>query len=544
MTNQPKDLDIMPSLVGQEDEKVSGTPKNLIGDLDIYLSSKKGAGKFIKDLAIYSPSQFLPALTAFITTPILTRLFAPSEYGYWALAGGVSGFLASLAVSGFGSAALRYYPAYKARSTLNVFFATLGVSIGTAIIVVAGVSFLALLLFKEHISPALYPLLPLVIMIFIAESFFAVFISVMRAQERSGLFTSFQLLRHYGSLGFGLLLVVVLGFRVEGLLWGTFLILVLTLPFLIRMATKGVGIHPQHSHLADFLQIWHFAWPLTLGNVAMWGLRVSDLFIISLFWTERDVGLYSVSYNISARSIELLVMLFLLSVSPLVYSTWENEGREATEKTLSMLTRVYLILCLPAAVGLSVLAFPFVALLTSPDYYEGFKIVGFVVFSSFFWGLAFIASMGIAIKKKAIRLGANQIIAASTHIGLQLLLVPRFGYAAAAISTLIGYTVLFVLMTLASRPYLTWRFPFSTLGNVIVASVLMGLAAWGIYRLSGAGNKGSPVYLFLSIVVAVPTYFVCLWRLGEVKGEEKKAVLQLCSRLTKKVVRSEFRRRH
>ena len=266
----------------------------------------------------------------------------------------------------------------------------------------------------------------------------------------------------------------------------------------------------------------------------MWGLRVSDLFILSSFRPERDVGLYSVSYNISAKTIELLVELFFLSVSPLVYSTWENEGREATEKTLSMITRVYLILCLPAAVGLSVLAFPFVALLTSPDYYEGFKIVGFVVFSSFVWGLAFIASMGIAIKKKAIRLGANQIIAASTHICLQLLLVPRFGYVAAAISTLIGYTVLFVLMTLASRPYLTWRFPFSTLGNVIVASVLMGLTAWGIYRLSGAGNKGSSVYLFLSIVVAVPTYFVCLWFLGEVKKEEKHKVMQLWFKVTGK----------
>jgi O-antigen/teichoic acid export membrane protein len=487
--------------------------------------------KFVKDLAIYSPSQFLPALTAFITTPILTRLFPPAEYGYWALALSVSAFLVALAVSGLGSAVIRFYPAYKATSTLNVFFATLGVSAGSAITVVAAVSFLTLLLFRESIPPALYSLLPLVVMIFIAQSIFAVFISVMRAQGRSGSFTSFQLIMNYGSLGIGLLLVVVLGFRVEGLLWGTLLTLVLTLPFLIFLATKSVGIHPQRFHLPDALQIWQYAWPLTLGNMAMWGLRVSDLFIISSFRPERDVGLYSVSYNISAKSIELLVALFLLSVSPLVYSTWEGEGREATEKTLTMVTRVYLILCLPAAVGLSVLAFPFVALLTTPDYYEGSRIVGFVAFSSFAWGLANIAMMGIAIKKKAGRIGANQIVAASTHIGLQLLLVPRFGYVAAAISTLIGYTVLLVLQTLASRPHLTWRFPFSTLRNVFAASVVMGLAAWGIYGMSGAGSRVSIAYLFLSIIVAVPTYVICLWWLGEVKEEEKNTVMQLWYRV-------------
>ena len=482
---------------------------------------------FVKDLAIYSPSKFLPALTAFITTPILTRLFPPAEYGYWALATSVSAFLVALAVSGLGSAALRYYPAYEAKATLNVFLATLGVSIGTVITVVAGVSFLTLFLLKESLPSALVQLLPLVILIFVAQSIFSVFMAVIRAQGRSGSYTSFQLIMNYGGLGVGLLLVAVLGFRVEGLLWGTFLTLVLTLPFLIFLATKSVGIHPQRFHLPDALQIWQYAWPLTLGNMAMWGLRVSDLFIISSFRPERDVGLYSVSYNISAKSIELLVALFLLSVSPLVYSTWEGEGREATEKTLTMVTRVYLILCLPAAVGLSVLAFPFVALLTAPDYYEGSRIVGLVAFSSFAWGLANIAMMGIAIKKRAGRIAANQIIAASIHIGLQLLLVPRFGYAAAAISTLIGYIVLFVLQALTSRPYLTWRFPFSTLRNVIVASVVMGLAAWGIYRMAGNGSRVSQAYLFLSIVVAVVSYVACLWWLGEVKKQEKHAALRL-----------------
>jgi O-antigen/teichoic acid export membrane protein len=164
-------------------------------------------------------------------------------------------------------------------------------------------------------------------------------------------------------------------------------------------------------------------------------------------------------------------------------------------------------------VGLSVLAFPFVALLTSPDYYEGFKIVGFVVFSSFAWGLASIAMMGLAIKKKAGRLGANQIIAAFVHIGLQLLLVPRFGYVASAISTLIGYTVLLILQATASRPYLKWRFPFKTLRNTFVASGVMGLVAWAIYKISRDVNKASPIYLILSISFAV-------------KDDEKVAALQ------------------
>jgi hypothetical protein len=44
----------------------------------------------------------------------------------------------------------------------------------------------------------------------------------------------------------------------------------------------------------------------------------------------------------------------------------------------------------------------------------------------------------------------------------------------------------------------------------------------------------SPVYLLLSIVVAVVVYVVCLWYLGEVKDKEKNTVLQVWYRLAGK----------
>ena len=490
--------------------------------------------RFIADLATYAPSQFLPALTAFITTPILTRLLAPAEYGYWAQASSIAGFLTALAATAIGSAALRFYPAYEVNSTLDVFFATLAGVLIAVVTAVTGISVLLLYVLKESAPPWLVSLLPLVILIFVAQSIFTVSISVIRAQGRSKSFSAFQLLTSYGGLGLGLLLVGVLKFGVEGLLWGTLLALATALPFMVFRATRRIGIHPREFRLPAAFQIWRYAWPLALGDVALWGLRVSDLFIIGSFWPARDVGLYSVSYNISAKSIDLVVTLFLLGLGPLVYRTWEKQGREATERTLTMVTRVYLIVCLPAAVGLSILALPFVKLLTAPDYYEGSRIVGFVVFSSFAWGLINIANMGLTIKQQARRLATNTIIAAAIHIGLQLLLVPRFGYVASAICTLIGYAVLLFLQTVSSRPHLAWRFPFTTLRNVMAASIVMGLVAWGTYGMSGADSGVAPGYLTLSIALAMTTYGVCLWWLGEVDEREKRTVGMMWARVTGK----------
>ena len=212
--------------------------------------------RFVKDLVTYAPSQFLPALTAFITTPILTRLLAPAEYGYWAQAASVAAFLVALAATAIGSAALRFYPAYEANSNLNVFFATFAISVTVVVTVVAGLSILVLFLLNELLPSWLVQLLPLVILIFVAQSIFTVFICVIRAQGRSGSFTVFQLLTSYGGLGVGLLLIAVVGFRVEGLLWGNLLALITTLPFLVFVATRRVGIHPRHFQLADAIEIW------------------------------------------------------------------------------------------------------------------------------------------------------------------------------------------------------------------------------------------------------------------------------------------------
>jgi len=175
-----------------------------------------------------------------------------------------------------------------------------------------------------------------------------------------------------------------------------------------------------------------------------------------------------------------------------------------------------------------------VALLTAPEYHEGSRIVGLVVVSSFTWGLSNIAMLGLTIKKQALRLAGNTIIAASVHIGLMLLTVPRFGYIAAAVSTVIGYGVLLGLQAIASRPHLTWRFPVTTARNVVTASIVMGSATWGVYGLAGIVHGVSAVFLLLSIAVAVPTYGVCLWRFGEFDAAELKTASAMWTRLTAK----------
>ena len=98
------------------------------------------------------------------------------------------------------------------------------------------------------------------------------------------------------------------------------------MPLLVRLVARGSS-SPSDIKRDDAVQVWHYARPLALGNMAMWGLRLSDRYIIGLFRPMTEVGLYSVAYTISDKSIDLLVALFLLTRGPMLMNIWEAQGR-------------------------------------------------------------------------------------------------------------------------------------------------------------------------------------------------------------------------
>lgn len=477
--------------------------------------------RFVRDMLTYLPAKLLPAFTGFITAPILTRLLLPAEYGNWTLATGIADLLFALSVSGFGAGAMRFFPAYKNRRELSVYFSVLAGSLGAIVALVSSASVVALLLLRPLLPAELYPLLYISIAMFVAQAFFTVFMEVARVQERSGVYTVLQLLTTYGGLGIGLILIVLFGWGVSGLMWGAFVAVALSVPYLLWKTMKGTNASARDFRRGDATTFWHYAWPLAIGNIAMWALRLSDRYIIGLFRPAAEVGLYSVSYNISGKSIDILVALFLLTTGPMIMNTWENEGREATEKSLEVVTRMFIVFCLPAAAGLAILAQPFVGLLTADEYHEGYRVVGPVAFSTFAWGLSQLASRGILLRKQTHRVAINQMTAGAVNIGLNFLLIPTLGFVAAGFTTLAGYTLLLVMQARASRDTLNWRFPIRTFINSALSAAVMSFAVYMFYDTARGGFEVHIPALLGSVTVGLLVYFGALFLSGEWRPEER-----------------------
>ena len=479
-----------------------------------------------KDLVKYLPSYIIPAVVGIIAIPIITRLFPPEDYGDYVLVLITISVLSTISTVWIDAAIIRFFPAYKLNNRLTEFYNTI---IKLAFISVVGISFIfsnVLFLAKGCISAHLYSLMHIGLLTFLASSWLTVLLAFLRAKRQVGLYTSFAIWRSVAGLGFGVVLIIVFHYGVEGLLWGALLSAIIALPLLWRITVRTISLSFKKFYIRSpmSVKITKYGFPLIAVNIAGWVLSLSDRYVLKIFRGSQEVGIYSIGYGISEQTIRIILMLFAIASGPIAFNIWENKGVEASRGFLEKVTRYYLLIALPATVGLSVLAKPVVGVLASPAYLAGYIIVPLVAFSAFFTGIE--RQFGIILnyyKRTDLTMYYN-LIGAALNLGLNLLLIPKYGYIAAAATTFIACIANLVMIIAISRHFLVWQFPFKSFGKIASASGVMGII---VYHLSSNLTSSNLVNLILGIIVGVVVYSLMLFLLCEFKPSEIQALLDL-----------------
>ncbi len=476
--------------------------------------------RIVSDLLSYLPAKALPAVTPFITVPIFTRQFSPDQYGDYMLAFGVAELLLAATCSGFAAGAVRFYAAYDRAADLPGYFAALLTSITVVIVAASSLTALGLALGRGAIAPNLYPLLWVALLTFMVNAWYTGLVHVLRAQERSRWYTAFEIASRYGTVILSLVLIFGFGAGVEALLWGQFLALLIAAGPLYWLATRGLSVRVLAPPPDAVRRMWRYALPLTAGNIAFWSLRLADRYIIQGFRSTYEVGLYSVSYNLSARSIDLVVGLFFLVPGPIIMRLWEEQGRVAAEEALASITRLFFMLIVPAVAGLAVTAAPLVRLLADAAYFDGHRAIWLVACASMAFGLGQLGSFGLLLENKTGLVARNQFLVTGLSVGLNILTVPIWGFMGAALSAAVSFTLLAGLQSACSARYLTWRWPVKSFLHVVAAAVTMaGVVALFLEAFGGYDARTSSGTLVLvcltAVIIGMVSYGFILVALGE-----------------------------
>jgi O-antigen/teichoic acid export membrane protein len=469
--------------------------------------------QFSRRIGLIGITNLLISLSGLLLLPILTKTLPIEDYGTYVQITVTIGLVPGIVMLGLPYTMVRFLAAAKAREEIQEgYYSIVGITVVTA-----GVTSLALFILAEPIAAALFDNRVAITRILAA----IVFLECMNGLQFN-YFRTFQQIKRYSGLTFfktclQLVLVgalVLAGYGILGATVGLFvtdLVLFLIMGILI-VSEIGVVI-PRFRNLREYLS---FGLPTVPGNLSSWVVNSSDRYVIALFLGTAYVGYYSPGYTLgNVVSMFIAPLSFML---PAVLSKYYDDDNLSDVKTvLSYSMKYFLALAIPSVVGLSLLSKPLLTILSTPEIADqGYLITPFLALGGLLFGLYAIITQILVLEKKTGITGTIWIVAAVLNLGLNIIFVPRIGILGAAATTLVVYSLAFILSVYYSFKYLVFPVDGSFILKCLVAAAIMGV----VVVIGGAQMSGGLVGIILLVGISALIYGAGLFILRGFKKEE------------------------
>lgn len=195
----------------------------------------------------------------------------------------------------------------------------------------------------------------------------------------------------------------------------------------------------------ELKNIFFYGLPLVVALFVGWGLNQSDKFMVSHFFSLKEVAYYTVGYSLGVI-INTINMALTNTVVPVIY---EALKKNEAEPILQKYTRYYFIGMIFFLIPFALIVYYLVPLAYGNNYKNSVPIVILIAIAFCFNGLYRITGLVIDFYKKNILKTKIFFYAMLINIAISLLLLHFFGFMAPAIGTIVGY----VFLAVASQYY-------------------------------------------------------------------------------------------
>lgn len=433
----------------------------------------------MRDGAIYALAAIASRGLAFLLVPLYTRLLAPVDYGALDLVV-TFGLLVNLAVAlevGQGMArdwAEEPEAAARRRLASTAFLFTLFAH--AAFLVIA--FFAAAPLAKGLLGNSQFEPVMRAGLLFIALN--AVFLqlqSQFRWEQRPHAYAAVSVLY----TGLTLVLGAIFGKwnGLQGVLWGQATAAAVASLASLVLLRRGLELTFDSTKLVRMLR---FSLPLVPAGLAIFCSFYVNRLMLNALSSLDEVAVFSVASRLAGLT-TLLIVGFQGALTPLIYVYHREQGvPQQLARILEAFVAVALVVCL----AFSVYAREILAWITTPDYDASAALLPWLVPVALMTQM-YIFLPGIAIERRTGWQLALTSVSAVVSIGLNALLVPRWGALGAAVATCVAAIVFLVLWFRTSQ----WLYPLplrmgavvaaiGVYGMCIALSILLEKQAWGV----------------------------------------------------------------
>jgi O-antigen/teichoic acid export membrane protein len=426
-----------------------------------------------KNFAIYGLGDVATNIVSFLLLPLYTRFLSPAEYGAISLLLTVEVVAKILFRWGVDASFMRFYydcetddERQRLASTIFWFLAIVDGAILALLFAMA--PFVASHLFG--VPGYTLALVLTLINTFVVGFYFLPF-HVLRIEGRSRQFSMLTTMRSSATLVARLALIVGAGLGVLGFVLADVVVTAVFSIVLARWFAPLVGVRFSRAVLSDALR---FGLPRLPHGIAQQVMAVGDRYILRLFGSLGDVGVYSIGASFGL-ALKLALSAFEYAWAPFYYETMKQPDAKQTFRLVATYGIGVLVLL---EAGLAAIATDVVRLMTTKEFYGAASVIPWIGLGVVFHGVYLLTSIGLNITKSTKYYPVATSIAAATSVLANLLLVPSFGALGAAWANTMAFVVLAVVAIGFSQRVYPVDYEYGRIARLAIAGGGAYLAAW------------------------------------------------------------------
>ncbi len=317
------------------------------------------------------------------------------------------------------------------------------------------------------------------------------------------------------------LFVLLLGYGIIGLAAVSIFVNLVTLMVLLWAARPLRGSSQAKLDTTLVRSMTREGWPLMLNHFLATIFFQIDIVILETLKGVAIVGKYSVAYR-WLLALNIIPAFFTQALLP-VMSRQANEDHDSLKRTYTLGVKLLLIVSLPVAVAMTFMAEILTFILGGQDFLpEGAVALQIMIWSiPVGWTNSLTQYALIALDLQR-RITTAFVVAVTFNIVSNILLIPPFGFRAAAITTILSEAVLFIpfaLLMTGTLGHMNW---LDIIWRPIIASGAMAavlVVGWSI----------QPV---LVLTASGAIYIIALLALKPLSDVELSRLMPLLSRFS------------
>lgn len=465
--------------------------------------------KLFKQTFIYGLATVLPRMLSFILVPLYTKVMPPGAYGEVTLIFSWFAIFNVILAYGMETAFFRFYNGKFEKEKV----------VSTSLISLTSTTFLftvVALFWKEQLALTLdieFQYIVYVILILALDALAIIPFAYLRANEKPMKYAVVKMMNVGLNLSLNVFFLILLpkitmanpegflsslyvpNFEISYIFISNLVASGLTLFVMGRLYIKATYIFDK-ALCSKMLQ---YGIPVMIAGIAFTINEVFDRILLAKLLpveiAKIEMGKYSACYKL-ALFMTLFATAFRLGIEPFFFS---HSNTDNPQKSYAQITNYFVVL--GSVILLAVVVFADVLkviFIQDEAYWEAMPVVPIILLASFCLGIYHNLSVWYKVTDKT-RYGALiSIIGAAITIIINVLLIPKLGYYASAMATLLAYASMMILSYKLGKKYYPIPYNFRKIIFYLGTSVVFSILSFYVFnRNLIAGSLFLLLFLFL-----------------------------------------------